>query len=77
MNKARKGGVCVTHGANTKRCSHEGCTNVTNDINIKGDNVVTNEGCEGVNNDDIMNLNIIHITSIEGGREVNLRILSL
>jgi hypothetical protein len=72
-----KGGVCVTHGANTKQCSQEGCrTNVTNDINIKGDKVVTNKGCEGVNND-VMHLNIIHITSTEGGREVNLRILSL
>ena len=27
-NQARKGGVCVTHGANVKRCSFEGgCTN--------------------------------------------------
>jgi hypothetical protein len=40
---------------------------VTNDIYIKGDNVVTKKGCEGVN-DDIMHMNIIHITSIEGGR---------
>ena len=23
----RKGGVCVKHGAKTKRCKHEGCTN--------------------------------------------------
>ena len=39
---------------------------VTNDIYIKGDNIVTKKGCEGVN-DDIMHMNIIHITSIEGG----------
>ena len=26
-NGARKGGVCVTHGAKLKRCSHEGCAN--------------------------------------------------
>ena len=25
-NQAAKGGVCVTHGAVVKRCSHEGCT---------------------------------------------------
>jgi hypothetical protein len=31
------------------------------------DNVVTKKGWEGVN-DDIMNLNIIHITSIERGK---------
>jgi hypothetical protein len=52
-------------------------SSLTNDINIKGDNVVTKKGREGVNNDDVMYLNIIHITSTEGGREVNLRILSL
>jgi hypothetical protein len=51
--------------------------NVTKDINFKGDNVATKKGCEDVNNDDVMHLNIIHITSTEGGREVNLRILSL
>jgi hypothetical protein len=40
------------------------------------DNVGTKKtGCEGVNDDDIINLNIIHITSTEGGREVNLCIL--
>jgi len=26
-NKARKGGVCMKHGAKVKRCSSEGCTN--------------------------------------------------
>lgn len=59
-----------------KQYNQEGCTNVTNDIYIKGDKVVTKKGCEGVN-DDIMYMNIILITSIEGGREVNLRILLL
>ena len=26
-NFAKRGGVCVSHGATQKRCSHEGCTN--------------------------------------------------
>ena len=40
------------------------------------DNAVTNKGCDDLN-DDIMHMNVITITSTEGGREVNLRILSL
>ena len=31
-NHARKGGVCMRHGALVKTCSHEGCINGT----IKG-----------------------------------------
>ena len=27
-NQAKKGGVCVRHGAKLKRCSYEGCTNI-------------------------------------------------
>ena len=34
---ARKGGVCVTHGAKVKRCSFEGCTNIV----VKGGVCVT------------------------------------
>jgi hypothetical protein len=26
MSQARKEGVCVTHGAQTRRCDHEGCS---------------------------------------------------
>jgi hypothetical protein len=27
-NYARRGGVCVRHGAKVKLCRHEGCTNI-------------------------------------------------
>ena len=31
MNQAKKGGVCIKHGAKAKRksCSSEGCTNIS------------------------------------------------
>ena len=28
VQNALKGGVCASHGAKRKQCSHEGCTNV-------------------------------------------------
>jgi len=69
--KVQKNGLCWRHGHST--ASSESAHMIS--MPPCG-NAVTNKGCDDLN-DDIMHMNVITITSTEGGREVNLRILSL
>lgn len=81
--KSRVGGVCYIHRKITNNVDNSNTSHITASSESAHmismppcDNAVTNKGCDDLN-DDIMHMNVITITSTEGGREVNLRILSL